>query len=160
MLDHGHRSARNAKSGVDVGPLSKATKVTREMARRYTEGGAIPDVNKMQKMADWLGVRLAWLRDGEGSKRAEPLAAREDGGEYSVLGPEAREVAAAWAALSPDHRSVMRDLIFMLRLGERRFPWMLRGRPTSETYAEWERRQEDNFLVLSQLERDRKVKTR
>ena len=34
---------------------------------------AIPNPDPMKAIADWLGVRIAWLRDGEGPMRAEPL---------------------------------------------------------------------------------------
>jgi transcriptional regulator with XRE-family HTH domain len=157
MLDVGHKSQRNAKSGVDVGPLAKVAKVTREMARRYTEGTATPDVNRMKLIADWLGVRLAWLRDGEGPQFAEGNTARQPGATYANgLSEEAREVALAWQKLAPDTRTTMRDVIFMLSLGERRFPWLRRGRPTGETYIEWERRQEQNFAAMSRLQADRK----
>lgn len=162
MLENGYRSARNAKSGVDVGPLGKVAKVTREMARRYTEGTALPDPDKMQAIASWLGVRMAWLRDGEGSVRDE-AAVRQPRAEYvssEALSPEAREIALAWSRLSPHAKEMMRNLIFITALAERRYPWMLRGRPVSETYDQWEHRQEQNFQAMSQLERDRKAKTK
>lgn len=159
MLEIGLRSTRNAKSGVDVGPLAKTARVTREMARRYTEGTAIPDVNRMKMIAEWLGVRLAWLRDGEGEMRSPGLAVREpDPAGYGING-EAREVALAWQKLSPETRGVMRDVIFMLASGERRFPWLRRGRPVGETYAQWEHRQEQNFSAMVELERRRREKT-
>jgi transcriptional regulator with XRE-family HTH domain len=158
MLDAGYRSARNAKSGVDVGPLAKVAKVTREMARRYTEGTAIPDADRLKVIAEWLGVRLAWLRDGEGAKQPDNFVAKERQASYDVLTAEAREVALAWSKLSPEVRATMRDVIFMLSLGERRFPWLRRGRPAGETYDEWERRQEQNFSAMVKLELDRKTK--
>src|SRR5690606_25380821 len=138
--------------------LSRAAKVTREMARRYTEGTAIPDIDRLQRIADWLGVRVAWLRDGEGPMRDEGQVAKAPEQGSVVLSEEAREIAMVWQSLSPDARDMMRDILYMLRLGERRFPWLLRGRPRSETYAEWEKRQEENFFALSQLEHDRKGK--
>lgn len=154
MLESGYKSARNAKSGVNVVPLSKAANVTREMARRYTEGTAIPDVKKMQTIADWLGVRLPWLRDGDGPMRTHHMVG-EPATHYEGLTEEGREVALVWQSLPPDLRETMRNVLYLLRLGVRRFPWLVRGRPRSETYAEWERRQEQNFLALSQLEKDR-----
>lgn len=152
MLDAGFRSSRNAKSGADVGPLAKAANVTREMARRYTEGKAVPDVNKMKVIADWLNVRLAWLRDGEGAKRGESNLAQQPSAKYDV-GEEALEVARVWSRLSDDIRYMLRDQIFMLALAERRFPWLRRGKPSGETYAQWERRQERAFSQLHQPER-------
>lgn len=159
LLDHGHRSARNAKSGVDVGPLAKVAKVTREMARRYTEGSAIPDLNKMKLIAEWLGVRLAWLRDGEGAKHANGHVARQEPAAYALT-DEAREIALAWARLSPDTRVMMRDILFMLSLAERRFPWLRRGRPGGETYDQWEERQERAFKQMNDLLEHRKEKAK
>lgn len=144
MLEAGFRSARNAKSGVDVGPLAKASKVTREMARRYTEGTAIPDANKMAVIADWLNVRVAWLRDGEGAMRNAAHTARQDSAAYGV-GEDALEIARVWSRLSEDNRFLLRDMMFMLALAERRYPWLRRGRPGGETYDEWERRQQRAF---------------
>lgn len=160
MRDIGLRSTRNAKSGVDAGPLAAEIKVTREMARRYTEGTAIPDLNKMERIAAWLGVRLPWLRDGEGPKRVDAPHAAQTAGAYEPINAEAREIALAWSRLSPGHRDMMRDILYMLVLSERRFPWLLRGRPKSETYDQWERRQEQNFLAMSVLEADRKATTK
>ena len=163
MLERGLRSSRNAKSGVDVAPLARAAQVTREMARRYTEGTAIPDLNKMSLIAQWLDVRLAWLRDGEGEKRVSArlaTTAQEPAGEYGTLPNEALQVAIAWSKLSPDTRATMRDVLFMLSIGERRFPWLRRGRPEGETYDQWEHRQEQNFQAMSQLARDRKHKVK
>lgn len=162
MLEHGYKSSRNAKSGVDVGPLAQKAGVSREMARRYTEGAAVPDLNKMSLIADWLAVRLAWLRDGEGPMRGgnSSLAAEQPRGNYEAVGEEAREVAVAWSRLSPDLRTTMRDIMFMLSLAERRFPWLRRGRPAGETYDEWERRQEQNFAAMSQLIADRKARVK
>lgn len=156
LLDSGYRSQRNAKSGVDVAPLAKIASVTREMARRYTEGAALPDVNKMRVIADWLGVRVAWLRDGEGERRPGAGAAKQEGGNYEALTPEAREVGLTWQRLSAPRREMVREVLFMLSLGENRFPWLLRGRPKSESYEEWERRQEQNFGALAVLERTRR----
>lgn len=157
MLDCGYRSARSAKSGVDVAPLAQIATVTREMARRYTEGKAIPDPNKMQVIAAGLGVRIAWLRDGEGDKHdaRRELVAAQPVAEYRTLSQEALQVALAWSKLSPDTRTTMRDVIFMLSLGEKRFPWLRRGRPEKETYAQWEARQLQNFQAMSQLHSDR-----
>lgn len=64
-------SQRNSASGVDVAKLKSEAKVTYEMARRYTLGLAIPEPDKLARIAKWLGVRRAWLRDGEGGMDEE-----------------------------------------------------------------------------------------
>jgi len=62
------RSTRT-KHGVDVVALQGVTSVSREMARRYVEGLAIPSPDKLRAISEWLGVSLSWLRDGEGQMR-------------------------------------------------------------------------------------------
>lgn len=57
---------QNTKHGVDTAALQRTAGVSREMARRYLEGMAIPNPDPMRAIANWLGVRVAWLRDGEG----------------------------------------------------------------------------------------------
>lgn len=43
-----------AASGVDVGALAKAAGTTYEMARRYSEGRAMPRHDKIERIAEWL----------------------------------------------------------------------------------------------------------
>lgn len=79
MLDEGHVARRGAASGVDVQSLKVVAGVTAEMARRYTIGEALPDPDRMVKIADWLGVRLPWLRDGTEPRRgADPQSLSDD----------------------------------------------------------------------------------
>jgi transcriptional regulator with XRE-family HTH domain len=157
MLDRGYRSSRGARSGVDVNELRQRARVSREMARRYVEGEAVPDLERVVRIAEWLGVRVAWLLYGEGSRAAAGQAAAEPGAPHEELTAEAREVGRVWSRLSADTRSVMREVLFLLALGEKRFPWLRRGRPSGETYDQWEKRQEQNFSALAQLAADRKA---
>lgn len=67
MREKGHVSP-GSRSGVDVSALAHACGTSYEMARRYCEGRAIPRPDKLQAIAEWLGVdpaSLAW-----GSSRA------------------------------------------------------------------------------------------
>lgn len=148
MIDAGHRSARNAQGGVAVAPLAKAAKTTREMARRYALGKAIPDTNRIDAIANWLGVRVAWLRDGEGESRAAPVA-RQPASVYG-LSDEAIEIARAWDSLPTERREALRQHIFLEAAVHALAPWMEVHRPSSKSYAEFERRVQDDFKRLGQ----------
>ncbi|MFB6347855.1 XRE family transcriptional regulator [Moraxella sp. ZJ142] len=49
--------------------ISDKTKINYEMIRRYANGLAKPREDKMQQLAEVLGVSTAWLSYGEGKKR-------------------------------------------------------------------------------------------
>ena len=141
MIAKGHTSARGAKSGVDVAPLAKAATVSREMARRYTEGLALPDAEKMQGICSWLGVRVPWLRDGEGSPVATtPHVGQDSPAAYFNLPPDAVEIARVWMKLPRDRRQWFRDLMCLEAVVANHYPWLVFGRPKSESYTEYERR--------------------
>lgn len=87
MLACPHASKSGTKHGVDVAALQAVASVTREMARRYVEGLAIPHPDTMRSIADWLNVRVGWLRDGELPVRGEDGAhdaVAEPGGDYLI----------------------------------------------------------------------------
>lgn len=148
MRDGHYLSRRGAASGVDVGPLARIAGVSREMARRYTEGGALPDPNRMQLIADWLQVRIAWLRDNEGDMRS---AMREPQPTPYGLTAEAEEVARVWMSLPPQIQESMRALLYQQAVIAKKYPWLISGRPSSENYADFERRAEQNYQVAVTL---------
>jgi len=86
------------KHGVNASALQKVAGVTREMARRYVEGMAIPNPDTMRLIADWLEVRVAWLRDGEEPKR--PVTGRRP----------ISEIDAMMSAASPRSQRVIRRI--------------------------------------------------
>lgn len=53
------------RSGVDVNALAKAADTSYEMARRYSEGKAIPRPETLARIAEWLGVEPSVLLYGE-----------------------------------------------------------------------------------------------
>ncbi len=149
MKEQGLASARNAKSGVDVGPLAKAAAVSREMARRYTDGSAIPDLNRMGKIAAWLNVRLPWLRDGDGPKRnGEALSAQEPG-TPPYISPEAAEIALIWSKLPAARRAAFRSSMAIEAMIATHYPWLTFGNPESESYRDYERRVERDILRIA-----------
>lgn len=146
MRARGHTSIRNARSGVDVGPLARAAGVSREMARRYPEG-VVPDLNKLEKIADWLGVRLAWLRDGEGPMRAAAHAADSAGAGY--MPDEAREIANIWLKLPAARRAAFRASMAMEAMLLTHYPWLTFGHPEGESYRDYERRVERDIMRIA-----------
>jgi transcriptional regulator with XRE-family HTH domain len=150
MSARGMQSARNAKSGVDVGPLAKAAGVSREMARRYTQGSAVPDVDRMKKIADWLEVRVTWLRDGEGTadESTAPHGVRETGAQ-PYMPEEALEIARVWMKLPKERREWFRDLMCLEAVVANHYPWLMFGRPRSESYRDYERRVERDLLRIA-----------
>lgn len=151
MLDRGLSSARNAKSGVDVGPLAKAAKVTREMARRYTEGNAVPNLDKMHVIAEWLGVRLPWLRDGDDPKQLSAVldtrhAAQPEAG---YLSEAAVEIARVFMKLPKERQEWFRDLMSLEAVVASQYAWLMIGRPQKESYDQYEKRVERDILRLA-----------
>lgn len=150
LRDGGYVSARNARSGVDVAPLAKVAEVSREMARRYTEGTAMPDVNRMQKIADWGRVRLAWLRDGEGPKaHGQPGTEVRERPAAPYLSEEALEIARIWSSLPEERKECFRSLMALEAVVANRYPWLMFGRPKSESYRHYEERVERDILRLT-----------
>lgn len=65
MIAQGY-NAPWSKLGADANALRKAAGVSSlDIARRYLAGENMPRPDTMKKIADWLGVRIGWLRDGE-----------------------------------------------------------------------------------------------
>ncbi len=146
MKERGLASTRNAKSGVDVGPLAKIAGVSREMARRYTEGTAAPDLNRLDKIAAWLHVRLPWLRDGEGPKQIGDLV-QEPGASYLPEG--ALEIARIWLKLPAQRREAFRESMALEAMVATHYPWLSFGRPHGESYNDYEQRVERDILRIA-----------
>lgn len=152
MIDAKLHSPRNAKSKVNVGPLAKAAGTTREMARRYVEGKALPDPNKLPSIARFLEVKLPWLRDGEGPKRAgEQVAGGQAQAAHDIaaepyMSEEAREIAQIWSNLPDERRQWFRDLMVLEAVVSKHYPWLMFGRPKAESYREYEKRVEHDFI--------------
>ncbi len=66
MLLHERLSALMNEKGVTIDDLKNAAEVSYEMARRYKLGMAEPRKEKLEKIADYLGVKPSWLQFGEG----------------------------------------------------------------------------------------------
>ena len=84
--------------------------VSPQTAHKWLTGRTIPTPDKLQTLADWLGVGVHWLHYGPpppvGAK-SKPLAP----GEKYPLTPEAIELASKIEALTPHHRYLVQELI-------------------------------------------------
>lgn len=84
MLLHERLSALMDQKGISVEALKNAADVTYEMARRYKLGIAEPRKEKLEKIADFLGVTPSWLQFGEGSS-TNTLVITEDDEQESIV---------------------------------------------------------------------------
>jgi transcriptional regulator with XRE-family HTH domain len=64
--------------------------VSGQAVRKWAEGEALPTSARMQQVAAILGVRRAWLQDGEGTMR--PVVARVEGAGISKSGELGEEM--------------------------------------------------------------------
>lgn len=101
-------------------------------------------------------VDAHWLSTGKGTMLLEKsqIAAQERAA-YDILPPEAIEVAKAWSKLSAANQEVFRAMLFVHAAIDQRYPWLRRGRPRSETYADFEKRIEQNMAALIALAAER-----
>lgn len=97
------------------------------------------------------GVDAHWLATGEGSMALGARTAREATASYEALSDEARQVALAWSNLSPANRHWVREMVFILAAVDTRFPWFRRGKPSSKSYAAYERGIEHNYQAQVML---------
>ena len=80
--------------------------VSFQAVRRWLRGEAVPTQDRLQVLAEWLGVDAHWLRFGE------KLVVREKPAQWnSKLAPEEREAIEAFLALPPDKRKLFGQLM-------------------------------------------------
>lgn len=106
--------------------LGRKANVSSEMARKWLSGEALPNQARVDALADLFGVRRAWLRDGEGSKKTsepEPGARSNSNRVAEVRSVTAYGVtvsedgmlfAAEWEKLDLDARRTIEQLVGML----------------------------------------------
>lgn len=148
MLAAGHRSARGAKAGVDVGPLASAAGITREMARRYVLGEALPNSDRMDKIAGWLKLKMAWLRDGDGAQRVGTTLTARETPAPPYLSEEALEIAKVWTTLPPERQRCYRSMLFTDAVIYTTLPWLGAHQPEKESYEKFERDVQADFKRL------------
>lgn len=91
MLLHERLSNLMDAQGISVEDLKNAANVSYEMARRYKLGIAEPRKEKLEKIAEFLGVTPSWLQFGEGQVSIHPLDKEDEGDEivFNMLNIEA-----------------------------------------------------------------------
>jgi DNA-binding XRE family transcriptional regulator len=101
-------------------------------------------------------VDAMWLSTGRGTMLLEKKQmAAQDQAAYNALPPEAYQVARAWMKLSPANQEVFRQMVFVHAAIDQRYPWLRRGRPSTETYDQFEKRVEQNLAALINLAAER-----
>ncbi len=82
--------------------------VSFQAVRRWLQGEVIPTQDRLQVLAEWLGVDAHWLRFGE----KLVVAVNERPAQWnSKLAPEEREAIEAFLALPPDKRKLFGQLM-------------------------------------------------
>lgn len=137
MIDAGHAARRGAAHGCDPIALAKAVAVTKEMARRYLTGEALPGPDKEKRIADWLGINIAWLRDNTPPKVRLPKEARQDTAIYAVT----RDIVALFTALPDGLQTYLLQKAKRVKLYSESLPAFYREsiRPPKSGYAKWEK---------------------
>lgn len=74
--------------------------------------------------------------------------------------PEALEIARAFDRMQPQTQERARELVFLLSIIDRSFPWLRTGKPVSEQYGKFEKWHEENMATQLALEAERIHKIR
>ncbi|WP_313928920.1 hypothetical protein [Pseudoxanthomonas sp.] len=85
----------------------QGTSVTEMSTSRWLNGGAIPNQDKLQVLADLFGVEPHVLRYG----RAEKSRVAESLVTWPSLGTRDRQTIDAFLVLTPRHRGLVGDLV-------------------------------------------------
>ncbi len=85
--------------------------VSPQTAHKWLSGRAIPTLDKLGTLADWLRVDLHWLRYGPPPQTKGLLPPPLPRDEKYPLTPEAIELASKIEALSPHRRYLLQELI-------------------------------------------------
>lgn len=79
---------------------------------------------------------------------AGELKVKEPDAVYGVS-PDALAVAQAWQKLSPERQAAFREMIFLEAVVAQRYPWLITGRPSGESYTDYERAMEKDFVGIT-----------
>lgn len=162
MLEQGHVAKRGSSLEVDVGVLKTVLGLkSLSIARRYLQGEALPRPEKMVKLAKWLNVNIAWLRDGVGPKRGGDITAKQPDAEYSTkISPEALDLAERWQMLPKPAREFFYTLISRELIISNEMPWLKMTNPADPAHQKLITNMENSYVKLKQQhDLKRKVKT-
>ncbi len=100
--------------------MQKLFGVSGQAVRKWAEGLATPTTARMPEVAKILGVRRAWLQDGEEPMRPLTVGSADETGLYQkgrqeigLSGDEAR-LLAVYRTLTPELRSALKTVITSL----------------------------------------------
>ena len=100
--------------------LQKLFGVSGQAVRKWAEGLATPTTVRMPEVAKILGVRRAWLQDGEEPMRPSAVGSADETGLYQkgrqemgLSGDEAR-LLAVYRTLTPELRNALKTVIASL----------------------------------------------
>jgi len=65
------------------------------------------------------------------------------------LSTEARDVALAWMRLTPARQHAIREWVFLESVLAQHYPWLLPGRPTGQSYNDYEKSVEGDLVRIT-----------
>jgi phage repressor protein C with HTH and peptisase S24 domain len=90
--------------------LGEFFNVSGQAVRKWLDGDAIPSSTRAPKIATMLGVRRAWLLDGELPMRSIQLEVKEKTASYKKGGSEGLSISAEEYQLLSNYRKLPRQL--------------------------------------------------
>ncbi|HHM04806.1 MAG TPA: hypothetical protein ENJ19_03575 [Gammaproteobacteria bacterium] len=102
-------------TGRETGPMHELFGVSGQAVRKWAQGEALPTASRMPHVAAVLGVRRAWLQDGEGPMRpavgvAEPEGVYRGDGALTPA-PEEAKLLVQYRLLQPRQKKIVRELL-------------------------------------------------
>lgn len=111
MIAQGYGASRSGL-GADPEALKDAVGVNSvTSARKWISGESMPRPDKIQAIADWLNVRVQWLRDGEWPKYKKWSPIDEQIESYSTIPPHYRRLLDNLELLSAKERISILELV-------------------------------------------------
>jgi transcriptional regulator with XRE-family HTH domain len=87
--------------------------ITHQAAQKWLSGEAIPTQDKLRTLSDWLGVPMAWLRDGEG-KGTDGVAAHDAAAVVYRINVSEQELVRRYRKLSDRQQQAIAEIITAL----------------------------------------------
>lgn len=112
MIAQGYGAVRS-NLGADPNTLKEAIGVNSvTSARKWLSGEAIPRLDKLKAIADWLGVRVSWLRDGDEPKyKSEKLVNKMSVNRFASLPNHYRRLFENLEQLSVREKHAIMELV-------------------------------------------------
>lgn len=71
--------------------------------------------------------------------------------EASTLSGPAIDVALAWMRLTPARQHAIREWVFLESVLAEHYPWLLPGRPSGQSYNDYEKSVEDDLIRITKV---------